>query len=226
MGAAADAYRSLDEAWQLAIDEAWRSWSAGSAGVGAVITDGAQRIIAVGRNRIAEPRSEPGVLAWTTLAHAEMNALAVLDLGADARTITTTFEPCLMCAATILQTGIPQVRYASADPFFDGLGDWFATLDVPGKPAPASSELGGPIGAFAHVLHTSWLAFWASNAEVMDAHQRLRPAHLRVAREIVEDEHLRAMAAEGAGVVDALERLWPSLRELADGSGGGSSAPG
>jgi tRNA(Arg) A34 adenosine deaminase TadA len=143
VGAAAEAYGSLDEAWRVAIDEAWRSWCAGSAGVGAVITDGEQRIVAVGRNRIAEPRSEPGVLAWTTLAHAEMNALAVLDLGADARTITTTFEPCLMCAATILQTGIPQVRYASGDPYFDGLGDWFATLDVPGKPAPASTELGG-----------------------------------------------------------------------------------
>jgi tRNA(adenine34) deaminase len=217
---ARDEYAALDEAWQVAIDEAWQSWAGGSAGVGAAISDASGRIVAVGRNRMLEPRETPGVLASTTLAHAEMNALAVLELGSTAGfTITTTFEPCFMCAATIVQTGIPHIRYASIDPYFDGLGDFLAGLPFARDRMPARHELGGPMGAFAHVLHTSWLSFWSSNPQVIDAHERLRPRHLALAREVVEDGHLERVAAEGGDVVDALEALWPSLLEIsADGS--------
>src|SRR3954452_11861601 len=92
-------YESLDEPWRIAIAEAWTSWSDGSAGVGAVVSRASTgEIVAVGRNRILEPRTVPGVLASTVLAHAEMNALAVLPLGPTADfVLTTTFEPCLMC---------------------------------------------------------------------------------------------------------------------------------
>lgn len=215
MAGARETYGALDDAWQVALAEAWRSWAAGSAGVGAAISDARGRIVAAGRNRIAEQRDTPGVLAWTTLAHAEMNALAVLDLGpVEGLTLTTTFEPCLMCASTILQVGIPAVRYAAIDPFFQGLDDWFSQLRVPGKPVPTRTELGGPVGAFAHVLHTSWLTFWSSNADVLDAHERLRPQHLAVARRVVEEQHLGALAADGGDVVDALDALWPALQEL------------
>lgn len=120
-----------------------------------------------------------------------------------------------MCASTILQVGIANLRYASADPFFAGLSDWFDSLAIPGKAAPARTELGGPIGAFAHVLHTSWLSFWMSNGGVIDAHERLNPRHLEVARSIVGDENLGRLAADGADVVEALEEMWPTLLSLA-----------
>lgn len=215
MGEAADAYGALDEAWRVAIDEAWRSWASGSAGVGAVVSDAEGRIVAVGRNRMLSPRDQPGVLSGTKIAHAEMNALAVCDLGVpEPLTMTTTFEPCLMCAATILQFGFAHVRYASADPFFDGIGTWFDSLAVPGKRPPDRTELGGPIGAFAHVLHASWMVFWAANADVMAAHERLRPRHLEVARSVAGDERLAGLASEGADVVDALDALWPTLLGL------------
>jgi predicted membrane-bound dolichyl-phosphate-mannose-protein mannosyltransferase len=32
----------------------------------------------------------------------------------------TTFEPCMMCAATIAFYRVPKVHFAAADPFFDG----------------------------------------------------------------------------------------------------------
>lgn len=209
------AFEALDHAWQLALREAWASWASGNAGVGAVITDASGAVVAVGRNRVAEPRREPGVLASTFLAHGEMNALAVLPLGSnDGSTITTTFEPCLMCASAIVQLRIPFVRYAAADPLFDGLHDWFSGIPFASQRLPQREELGGGIGAFAHVLHVSWLSFWASDA--MDAHRRLRPKHLDAALAVVRDEHLATIARDGGDVCDALDALWPSLGELID----------
>jgi tRNA(Arg) A34 adenosine deaminase TadA len=215
MASARDTFNALDEPWRVALAEAWTSWSGGSAGVGAVIANRDGEIVAVGRNRMIEERREPGVLASTALAHAEMNALAVLPLGpADGLTISTTFEPCLMCAGAILQFRIPRIRYAAADPFFDGLHDWYASLPFTRERMPEREELGGRIGAFAHVLHVSWIAYWVSDGDVIDAHRRLRPQHLDVALEIARTEGLGAVARDGGDVVDALETLWDALGHL------------
>jgi tRNA(Arg) A34 adenosine deaminase TadA len=214
-GAADDAFEALDELWRVALAEAWASWVAGSAGVGAVVSDADGSILTTGRNRILEPRTEPGVLASTFLAHAEMNALAVLPVGpAAGKTITTTFEPCLMCASTIVQMHLSRVRFAAADPVFDGLHEWFASLPFAQSRLPEREELGGPIGAFAHVLHVSWLSYWNQNTEIIDAHRDLRPAHLDLAQEIVNDQHLEIVAREGGDVVDALRAIWPALTAL------------
>jgi hypothetical protein len=129
------ALESLDEPWQLAVTEAWASWRAGSAGVGAVISDAAGGVVAAGRNRMLEQRTEPGVLASTMLAHGEMNALAMLPLG-------------------------------------------------------------------------------PTEGPVIDAHRDLRPRHLEVARSVAQDHQLARVADQDGDVVDALERLWPSLVEL------------
>ncbi len=215
MTPARTAYDALDRPWQVAFDEAWTSWCRGSAGVGAVISDAAGEIVAVGRNRMLEPRSDPGILASTSMAHAEMNALAVLRIGpAEGLTMTTTFEPCLRCAATIVQASIPTVRYAARDPLFDGMHDWFADLPFAKPRLPQRSELGGPLGAFAHVLHLSWMCFWAAGST--DAHRERCPEHLALASEIAHDGLLAGAAADGGDVVAALEVLWPRLVELAE----------
>jgi tRNA(adenine34) deaminase len=209
------ALESLDEPWQLAVTEAWASWRAGSAGVGAVISDAAGGVVAAGRNRMLEQRTEPGVLASTMLAHGEMNALAMLPLGpTEGLVLTTTFEPCLMCASAIVQARIPLVRYAALDPVFDGMHDWFGSFAFTSERLPDRTELGGPIGAFCHVLHVSWLAYWTPEGPVIDAHRDLRPRHLEVARSVTQDHHLARVADQDGDVVDALERLWPSLVEL------------
>jgi len=213
---AREAFEALDEPWRVALEEAWTSWKAGSAGVGAVISNADGTIVTTGRNRILEPRTEPGVLASTFLAHAEMNALALLPPGpAAGKTITTTFEPCLMCASAIVQVRIGHVSFAAADPVFDGLHDWLGEFAFAAERLPARSCLGGPVGSFAHVLHLSWLAFWLREGQVLDAHRRLSPRHLELARRVADEGHLADVAAAGGSAVDAINALWPELVALA-----------
>jgi len=145
-----------------------------------------------------------------------MNALAVLPIGpTDGLVLTTTFEPCLMCASTIVQARIPEVRYAAADPLFDGMHDWFADLPFARERLPVRSELGGPVGAFAHVLHVSWMAFWVPEGPVVDAHHALKPRHLALGRRVAQEGGLAAIAEQQGEVVDAMAALWPALLELA-----------
>lgn len=217
MGDGAAAWHALLPAWQLALDEAWQSWRAGSAGVGCVIVDGAGEIVARGRNGMMESAPSASVtLAGTPLAHAEMNALAQLSFGtgfAEHR-LYTTFEPCLMCASAIVQIHIGHVAYAAADPVFDGLHDWLGEFAFAADRLPDRTCLGGAVGAFAHVLHLSWLAFWLREGQVLDAHRRLSPRHLQLAQRVAEEGHLAEVARSDGTVADAIDALWPELEAL------------
>src|ERR1700731_4001460 len=117
-------WASLSDPWQIAFQEAWESFRSGSAGVGAVVTNGENAVVVTGRSRVFDEPDGIVPLAGIWMAHAEMNALALL--GRDAReghTLYTTFEPCVMCASTIRIYRIPKVLYAAADPVWDGMHD-------------------------------------------------------------------------------------------------------
>jgi len=210
------AWDALSEPWRVCLEEAWASWRDGSAGVGAVIVDAEERIVARGRNRRHDPRREDGSLVGTRFAHAEMCALTAVPGDSYGRlTLYTSFEPCLMCASTIMLAGIPRVMYAAADPLFDGMHDWFTALPYAEQRRPERACLGGPIGAFAHVLHLSWLAFWLGNNPVIDPHRAVAPSHLALAAGLVEHSPLPALAAARRPAVDAVAALWDDLLALA-----------
>lgn len=207
------AWEGLGLPWQLAIEEAWRSWTAGSAGVGAVLVDDAGSVVAKGRNRSVE-RSELH-LSGTMMAHAEMDVLSQVPYGTPVTgALYTTFEPCLMCAATIAFYRVPQIHYAAADPFFDGLHDWLGSYPFTADRTPDRVRLGGPIGAFCHVLHLSWLVAYPAPPDVIDAHRNLAPAALECASGIVERHRLEQLAQQGADVMEAIGELWPDLGPL------------
>lgn len=209
---ALDVWSSLSPAWQTTVEEAWTSWSRGSAGVGCVVTDATGEIVARGRNRMMEPKTVPHELASTPLAHAETVTLSTLGFGQyDGHTLYTSFEPCLMCASTIVQMGIGHVAFAAADPLFDGMHDWFGDLPYAAQRLPARSMLGGMVGAFCHVLHLAWLSFWVTEGPVIDAHGRLSPRALDAARSITRDGHLASVAADGGTAVDAIAAVWDLL---------------
>jgi tRNA(Arg) A34 adenosine deaminase TadA len=225
METATEIWDDLDPAWRLCVEQAWASWVAGSAGVGAVILDASGEVVSVGRNRMMDQPTEPGILAGNRLAHAEMNALTALPLTSVGHyTLYTSFEPCLMCASAILQSRIAKVAYAAADPVFEGLHDWLSELAFAADRMPEREHLGGPVGVFAHVLHLSWLAFWIPEGPVIDAHQRLAPSHLDLARDINTEGMLSAVARAGGTPVDALDALWDRLVDLGRATPGLRSA--
>lgn len=112
----------LPAAWHAALAEAWAAYGSGSYPIGAVIMDGAGRVIARGRNRLGEVRgAEGGQIGGHDLAHAEINAL--LNLAETPRpevygwTLLTTVQPCPQCAGAIAMSGIRAVQYAAPDPW-------------------------------------------------------------------------------------------------------------
>jgi hypothetical protein len=119
-----------------------------------------------------------------------------------------------MCASTIIQCAVRHVHYAAADPLFDGLHDWLGELQFAADRMPQRTILGGPLGAFAHVLHLSWLSHWMSEGPVIEAHERVTPAHLALAAAIARDNRLGAVAATGGSTLDAFEALWPDVQLL------------
>lgn len=116
---------SLDAAWRASFELAWEAWRAGTIPIGAVVAGPDGVVVAGGRNRIFTADAPPGQVAGSWLAHAEVNAL--LQLSADVRhdgfTITSTTEPCLLCAGAIIMSlrGRVVVRYAATDPIAGGM---------------------------------------------------------------------------------------------------------
>ena len=199
--------------WQLAIDQAWKSWTLGAAGVGAVLVDHAGSVVATGRNRTTD-RSKSH-LSGTMMAHAEMDVLSQVPFETRITgPLYTTFEPCLMCAATIAFYRVPEVHYAAADPFFSGLHDWLGSYPIAAERRPVRFRLGGPIGAFCHLLHLTWLVAFPAPPQVIDAHRRLTPSMLRCASSVVRRHRLREIGDRGATALDAIEELWPDLVAL------------
>lgn len=211
---ATEVWESLDAGWRASLEEAWVSWCGGSAGVGAAIVDRDGVVVARDRNRRLD-RWQPEALTGSRIAHAEMCAISSVPGDCfDDYTLYTTFEPCLMCASAIMMCNIRRVHYAAADPVFDGMNDWFRALPFTASRLPERTCLGGPIGAFAHVLHLSWIAFWLPTASALEPHRKLAPRHLEVALELVEASDLGAIAAAGGGVTEAIDALWPDLVAL------------
>ena len=208
----------------LALAEAWTSWLAGSAGVGAVVVAEDGQLLARGRNAMFEPPSPDAPLAGTYMAHAEMAALARLPVG-DYRgcALYSTFEPCAMCAATIRMYRIGTLHYASADPVWDGLHDAFMSVPAMARRLPERVLLGGPIGVFGHVLHLVALHDRAPEY-VLSAHERLAPNELALARRLHEDGRLMALQAAGSSVAEAIEAIWPELVASAGPTAGSKAA--
>ena len=75
---------SLSLPWQACLEQAWLAYTAGSLPIGAVILDADGAIIARGRTRRHDPRTNDGLVSGSKLAHAELNALISLPEDDDA----------------------------------------------------------------------------------------------------------------------------------------------
>lgn len=108
-------WKDISQAWQLAFEEAWKSFCDGSTPIGAVLCDEDDNVILSDHNR----NHEPGTIN-RRIAHAEANILKKLDTSkfeTNTLTLYSTMEPCPMCMGTIVMSNIKKVRTAAADTY-------------------------------------------------------------------------------------------------------------
>ena len=90
MNGAEAAWAALDEPWREAFRQAWSAVRSGSIGVGAVVSDRSGRIVRSSRNRVCDAEAPGGEISGSSLAHAEINALARLPFRAPRELVLTT----------------------------------------------------------------------------------------------------------------------------------------
>ena len=116
-------FRALPEPMQQAATLAFQAAERGSLAIGATVACEGD-VIATGRNRLHEEDSGEDHIAGTSLAHAELNALAKLQYHAhesDVLELDTTLQPCLQCLGAIHLAPIARVFVLAPDPLWTGL---------------------------------------------------------------------------------------------------------
>ena len=195
-----------------AIELAWDSFRAGSLGIGAVITrDG--ETLATGRNRLAE--SDPGedVLAGTSLAHAELNALAKLRWGSpsDGLELWTTLQPCLQCLGAVRLSPVRKVHALAPDPLFRGVEGARHLNEFIGRQWPEIVEL--PVdewAALSLLFQTHVTTFWQVRIEGWN---EALPSVAALAAALVGSGELLDLASAEVTVDGVADALWSRLSE-------------
>ncbi len=128
-------------AMRRALDLAADAGRAGEVPVGAVLLDGAGRIVGEGRNTREETGDPTG--------HAEVEALraAARALGTwnlSDCTLVVTLEPCLMCAGAILQARVGRVVFGAWDEKAGAAGSMYDVLRD--RRLPVRAEVVGGVG--------------------------------------------------------------------------------
>ena len=114
-------WHDADDALVRCLELAHQSFLARGLPVGCVIAGSNGERVSEGRNRAYDPLGGTDRLQRTPLAHAEMNALAAVDTGAElgGMTLWSSHQPCSMCAAACEFTGVGRVRFIAPDPSDD-----------------------------------------------------------------------------------------------------------
>jgi len=164
----------LDAAWQRALEQAWQSFLAGTTPVGAVVTDSVGEIVAEGRGRRYEKADAGRQLSDCHIAHAEINALALLPPGRhyEDHLLLTTLEPCCMCLGAAVQATFTRLHFAGRDPYGGASGLVIDTPQALRRPLTVTGPLTGWPGRFAELLHVRWLLDYRASEPVMDVQRR------------------------------------------------------
>jgi tRNA(Arg) A34 adenosine deaminase TadA len=149
-------WSELDDAWLEAFRQAWEAFRTGNIPIGACAATPDGVIVHAARNRVTDADGPAGEVFGSTLAHAEANVLARLPYGQPDRVVlTTTLEPCLQCSAVIRLGPVGTVRYAGADPLWNGCHD-FSPLSTREAARSAKVAMVGPrtddIGVFGTLI--------------------------------------------------------------------------
>jgi tRNA(Arg) A34 adenosine deaminase TadA len=192
-------WRAADGALLRCLELAHESFLTGGLPVGSVIIGRDGTTVSQGRNRAYDPAGGSDRLQRTPIAHAEMNALAAVDTGAelDGMTLWSSHRPCLMCAAACEFTGVGRVAFIAPDPSDDG-------------------DAADPDGiepqwmVVANLLFLSGVAAYSGPSAPMLARARRREPEVTHLMDIVGDATLRRRSLR-----DALAPAWPEITAAA-----------
>lgn len=162
--------------WWRALGLAWESFCAGTTPVGAVVLAPDGSIIAEGRGRRFEPPVLDRQLAHSRIAHAEINALAVLPPTRryEDHRLLTTLEPCCMCLGAAIQSTITSLHYAAPDPYAGSAGLVIDSPQARRRPLTVRGPLRDRLGVLAELLHLTWLLDHPAAAQVLEPHRLAR----------------------------------------------------
>ncbi len=198
-----------------AIELAWESAAAGSFGIGAVVTAADGRVLSTGRNRIVERDPGDDVLAGTSLAHAEMNALAKLPWrvhDADRPTLWTTLQPCVQCLGAIRLSPVVRVEVLAPDPIFRGVESIRHATEFLGRNWPEVVERAVDEWSVLGLLFQAHLAAWWGGSSTSEAWEAALPSVVRLAERCAADHTLVSAAERHDPVRDVAASLWDDLR--------------
>jgi tRNA(adenine34) deaminase len=154
----------------------WEAYAAGTIPVGAVVVDEAGAVVARGRNRIHDDAVERQ-LGRTRLAHAEVNALALLrpPRTYEAFTLYSALEPCHLCVAAAFSARVGVVRYAAEDPYAGGVGKLVPGPDHLTHPVAFEGPLPGAAGIVPELLHIAHMLWRVPDGNFVRFYRRARP---------------------------------------------------
>jgi tRNA(Arg) A34 adenosine deaminase TadA len=187
----------LEPVWQRAFELAWEAYGRNTTPVGAVVADGAGRIVAEGRNARYAGAGVP--LAGSHIAHAEVVALGSLssERSYPDHVLVTTLEPCLLCAGAAVMSSVGEVRFAGVDPYGG------ASAFPPGLNAHLRRGLTaftGPRadwpGTFAAALHVEFYLRRKPDGHVVAAYRAAAPDVVGVATAFAEMGLFAAASAD------------------------------
>jgi tRNA(Arg) A34 adenosine deaminase TadA len=206
-------WASLDDSWQEAFGQAWQALRTGNIAIGACATLADGTVVHAARNRIADRDGPAGEVFGSSLAHAEVNVLARLARQPRQLVLTSTLEPCVQCSAAIRLGPVAVVRFAGADPLWDGCHD-FSPLSRR-EAARARVTMAGPrtdeVGLFGTLISRFGPGLTLKVAGELRAAGEA--GILDLVQDLEDSGEVRRLAA--MEVRDAFGRLWPRLTALA-----------
>lgn len=203
--------------WQVALEEAWLAYGAGSMPIGAVVVGPEGAIVTRGRNRIGETARDPGLMTHSKLAHAEMNALYAMPLDGPldprACAIYTTTEPCPLCMGAIYMLGVRRIYYASRDPHAGSTNLLGTTPYLSYKPVRAFAPDHADLETLLVALHTEFIIrrFSAAGQVVIDAGRAVLPDAVALGERLAASGETYRMAVEHMPVPQAVDWLFEQV---------------
>ncbi len=178
----------LSTAEWVCLELAWQALLAGTAPIGAVVTDATGAIISTGRNAVVGA-ADPPLVSGSLLAHAEVNALIWLRDGrqrhADYRLVSS-LEPCPMCTGAFRMAALGALSFLGADPFNGAT--WLLTSDQYAGRRPV--EVTGPrtdrAGRLAAGLVVAYQQRRRPDGPFISTFRQLRPELLAVGAALVD----------------------------------------